>query len=179
MSKTKDKNAKSNSKAKRPQSPKKRAGSKKNGISENLKIDLQNQKEKYLRLFAEFENFKKRTSRERIELFKSANKEVMSALIPVLDDYDRAKSQIDTENTSEEIKGLLLIFNKMSEILKTNGLFEVEIAVGEVFDSELHEAITQIPASKEDLKGKIIDVVEKGYQLGDKIIRFPKVVVGK
>jgi molecular chaperone GrpE len=140
---------------------------------------LQNEKEKYLRLFAEFENFKKRTSRERIELFKTANKEVMSALIPIMDDYDRAKSQINNENSTDEIKGLLLIFNKMNEILKTNGLNEVEISVGDIFDSEIHEAITQIPAQDESQKGKVMDVLEKGYQLGEKIIRFPKVVVGK
>ena len=103
----------------------------------------------------------------------------MSALIPIMDDYDRAKSQINNENSTDEIKGLLLIFNKMNEILKTNGLNEVEISVGDIFDSEIHEAITQIPAQDESQKGKVMDVLEKGYQLGEKIIRFPKVVVGK
>ena len=103
----------------------------------------------------------------------------MSALIPIMDDYDRAKSQINNENSTDEIKGLLLIFNKMNEILKTNGLNEVEISVGDIFDSEIHEAITQIPAQDESQKGKVMDVIEKGYQLGEKIIRFPKVVVGK
>ena len=158
---------------------KKNTSTKKNTAKSSLKDDLNNEKEKYLRLFAEFENFKKRTSRERIELYKTANKEVMSALIPIMDDFDRAISQVDIENATDEIKGFLLIFNKMGEILKSNGLNEVKISVGDVFDSEIHEAITQIPAQKEDQKGKVMDVIEKGYQLGEKIIRFPKVVVGK
>ena len=103
----------------------------------------------------------------------------MSALIPIMDDYDRAKSQINEKNTSEEVRGLLLILNKMNEILKTNGLNEVAISVGDIFDSEIHEAITQISAKDDSDIGKVMDVVEKGYQLGEKIIRFPKVVVGK
>jgi molecular chaperone GrpE len=177
MSKAKD--IKNKDKSKSSQSKKKKSISKKVSLSDGLREDLKNENEKFLRLFAEFENYKKRTSRERIELFKTANKEVMSALIPVMDDYDRAKSQIDDLESKEEVKGLLLIFNKMNEILKTNGLNEVEISVGDVFDSEVHEAITQIPAIDDSQKGKIVDVIEKGYQLGEKIIRFPKVVVGK
>jgi molecular chaperone GrpE len=177
MSKAKD--IKNKDKSKSSQSKKKKSISKKVSLADGLREDLKNENEKFLRLFAEFENYKKRTSRERIELFKSANKEVMSALIPVMDDYDRAKSQIDDLESKEEVKGLLLIFNKMNEILKTNGLNEVEISVGDVFDSEVHEAITQIPAIDDSQKGKIVDVIEKGYQLGEKIIRFPKVVVGK
>jgi molecular chaperone GrpE len=177
MSKAKD--IKNKDKSKSSQSKKKKSISKKVSLADGLREDLKNENEKFLRLFAEFENYKKRTSRERIELFKTANKEVMSALIPVMDDYDRAKSQIDDLESKEEVKGLLLIFNKMNEILKTNGLNEVEISVGDVFDSEVHEAITQIPAIDDSQKGKIVDVIEKGYQLGEKIIRFPKVVVGK
>ena len=177
MSKAKD--IKNKDKSKSSQSKKKKSISKKVSLADALREDLKNENEKFLRLFAEFENYKKRTSRERIELFKTANKEVMSALIPVMDDYDRAKSQIDDLESKEEVKGLLLIFNKMNEILKTNGLNEVEISVGDVFDSEVHEAITQIPAIDDSQKGKIVDVIEKGYQLGEKIIRFPKVVVGK
>jgi molecular chaperone GrpE len=177
MSKAKD--IKNKDKSKSSQSKKKKSISKKVSLADALREDLKNENEKFLRLFAEFENYKKRTSRERIELFKTANKEVMSALIPVMDDYDRAKSQIDDLESKEEVKGLLLIFNKMNEILKTKGLNEVEISVGDVFDSEVHEAITQIPAIDDSQKGKIVDVIEKGYQLGEKIIRFPKVVVGK
>jgi len=179
MSKAKDKKDKVESKSTTAKINKKTVNTKKSSSVANLKENLQNEKEKYLRLFAEFENFKKRTARERIELFKTANKEVMTVLIPVIDDYDRAKSQINNKNSNEEIKGLLLIFNKMNEILKSNGLSEVEISVGDTFDSEIHEAITQIHASKESQKGKIMDIVEKGYQLGEKIIRFPKVVVGQ
>jgi molecular chaperone GrpE len=179
MTKAKIKIDKDEFKSKLAEVKKKKTNSKKSSPSAILKEDLRNEKEKYLRLFAEFENFKKRTSRERIELFKTANKEVMSALIPIMDDYDRAKSQINNENSTDEIKGLLLIFNKMNETLKINGLNEVEISVGDIFDSEIHEAITQIPAQDESQKGKVMDVIEKGYQLGEKIIRFPKVVVGK
>ena len=179
MTKAKIKIDKDEFKSKLAEVKKKKSNSKKSTPTVILKEDLRNEKEKYLRLFAEFENFKKRTSRERIELFKTANKEVMSALIPIMDDYDRAKSQINNENSTDEIKGLLLIFNKMNETLKINGLNEVEISVGDIFDSEIHEAITQIPAQDESQKGKVMDVIEKGYQLGEKIIRFPKVVVGK
>ncbi|MDG2372403.1 MAG: nucleotide exchange factor GrpE [Flavobacteriaceae bacterium] len=179
MSKAKDKKEKVKPKSTTAKLNKKTVNTNKSGSVANLKENLQNEKEKFLRLFAEFENFKKRTARERIELFKTANKEVMTALIPVMDDYDRAKSQINNENSNEEIKGLLLIFNKMNEILKSNGLSEVEISVGDTFDSEIHEAITQIPTSKESQKGKIMDIVEKGYQLGEKTIRFPKVIVGQ
>lgn len=179
MSKSKVKKDTIKSKSKISDIKKKKNKSKTSSPLLVLKTELKEEKEKYLRLFAEFENYKKRTSRERIELFKTANKEVMSALIPILDDYDRANSQINDKNKTDEIKGLLLIFNKMSEILKSNGLSDVRISIGDVFDSEIHEAITQIKAPNENQKGKIIDVIEKGYQLGEKIIRFPKVVVGK
>jgi molecular chaperone GrpE len=177
MSKPKDIKKKDISKSSKLK--KKKSVSKKASSVNSLREDLKNENEKFLRLFAEFENYKKRTARERIELFKTANKEVMSALIPIMDDYDRAKSQINDLESKEEVKGLLLIFNKMNEILKTSGLNEVEISIGDVFDSEVHEAITQIPAKDDSQKGKIVDVIEKGYQLGEKIIRFPKVVVGK
>jgi len=141
--------------------------------------ELQDEKEKFLRLFAEFENYKKRTSKERVDLFKSANRELMLALIPVIDDFERAKNQIKVANESEDLKGLYLIFNKMNETLRNNGLSEVEVSIGDTFDSEIHEAITQIPVKNKKQKGKIIDVIEKGYILGEKIIRFPKVVVGQ
>ena len=140
---------------------------------------LSQEKDKYLRLFAEFENFKKRTTKERIELFKTAGQEVVSSLLPILDDLERAISQFDKQDTLEEIQGFVLINNKLNGILKSSGLEISTVYIGDVFDAEIHEAITQIPAPEETQKGKIIDVVEKGYQLGEKIIRYPKVVVGK
>jgi molecular chaperone GrpE len=143
---------------------------------EELNENLKQEKDKYLRLFAEFENFKKRTTKERIELFKTAGQEVISSLLPILDDFERAIVQTSDEN---EIEGFLLINNKLSDVLKSNGLTVTETKVGDAFDAEVHEAITLIPAPEASQKGKIIDVTEKGYQLGDKIIRFPKVVVGQ
>ena len=144
-----------------------------------LKDSLEQEKDKYLRLFAEFENFKKRTSRERIELFKTAGQEVMSSLLPVLDDFDRATSQVSKGGDEKDIEGFILIKNKFDDILKSNGLEETKTKIGDAFDAEIHEAITQIPAQDDSQKGNIIDIVEKGYQLGEKIIRYPKVVVGQ
>jgi len=145
---------------------------------EKLNEELKNEKDKYLRLFAGFENFKKRTAKERIELFKTAGQEVIGAILPVLDDFDRAITQTPEER-SNEIEGFKLIHNKLNDVLKSNGLEVTETKIGDVFDAEIHEAITLIPAHKDSEKGKIIDITEKGYQLGDKIIRFPKVVVGQ
>ena len=140
---------------------------------------LAQEKDKYLRLFAEFENFKKRTAKERIELFKIANQEVISAMIPVLDDFNRAQQQIEKGENVIDVEGFKLIFNKFHDILKNNGLTQTEAKTGDSFDAEIHEAITQIPAPSKKEKGKIIDIVETGYQLGDRIIRYPKVVVGQ
>lgn len=145
---------------------------------EELNDNLNLEKDKYLRLFAEFENFKKRTARERIELFKTAGKEVIGSLLPVLDDFERAIAQ-SPEESAKEIEGFLLISNKLNDLLKSSGLNLTETKIGDVFDAEIHEAITLIPAPDSSQKGKIIDITEKGYQLGDKIIRFPKVVVGQ
>ena len=144
-----------------------------------LKETLEQEKDKYLRLFAEFENFKKRTSKERIELFKTAGQEVMSSLLPLLDDFDRASSQISKDDNEKDIEGFILIKNKFGDIMKSNGLGETETQIGDDFDAEIHEAITQIPADDDTQKGKIIDIIEKGYSLGEKIIRYPKVVVGQ
>ncbi|MDB4129509.1 nucleotide exchange factor GrpE [Flavobacteriaceae bacterium] len=144
-----------------------------------IKETLEQEKDKFLRLFAEFENFKKRTARERIELFKTANQEVVSAMIPVLDDFNRANKQIEKDENAMDIEGFKLIFNKFQDILKNNGLEATKVEAGDTFDAEIHEAITQIPAPSEKEKGKIIDIVETGYQLGDRIIRYPKVVVGQ
>jgi len=142
-----------------------------------LEEDLAKEKDKFLRLFAEFENYKKRTSKERLELFKTANQEVLQALLPVMDDFDRALAQIAKSEDEALLKGVELIHNKLRDTLASKGLELVDIKAGDAFDADFAEAITQIPAG-DDLKGKVVDVVEKGYKLGDKIIRFPKVVIG-
>lgn len=146
---------------------------------EQLKNDLEKEKDKFLRLFAEFENYKRRTSKERLELFKSANQEVMTAMLPVLDDFDRALNEINKAKDKELLKGVELIHNKFRETLRSKGLEAMDIKQGEAFDPDIHEAITQVPAPSDKLKGKIVDVVERGYKLGEKIIRFPKVVIGQ
>ena len=145
---------------------------------DKLKEELAKEKDKFLRLFAEFENYKRRTSKERLELFKTANQEVLQAMLPVLDDFDRAMVQISKSEDEVLLKGVELIHNKLKDTLTSKGLEQVELKAGDAFDADFAEAITQIPAPSDDLKGKIVDVVEKGYKLGDKIIRFPKVVIG-
>ena len=140
---------------------------------------IQQEKDKYLRLFAEFENYKKRTSRERIELFKTASQELMTSLLPIMDDFDRGLSEIKKVKNKELLKGMQLINDKFKNTLTQKGLTEIEVKEGDDFDAEIHEAITQIPAPSDKLKGKVIDAVEKGYKLGEKIIRYPKVVIGQ
>lgn len=147
-------------------------------VEELLREDLAKEKDKFLRLFAEFENFKKRTSKERMELYKSAGQEVMLALLPVLDDFDRALNELSKSKDKEMLKGVELINAKLTETLKNKGLEQIVVKNGDVFDADVHDAITQIPAPDKKLKGKIVDVVEKGFKLGDRIIRHPKVVVG-
>jgi molecular chaperone GrpE len=144
---------------------------------EQLSQDLASEKDKFLRLFAEFENYKRRTTKERIELFKTANQEVLLALLPVLDDFDRAMIEINKSEDQLLSKGVELIFDKLKSTLVSKGLEVVEVKAGDAFDADFAEAITQIPMPK--MKGKIVDVLEKGYKLGDKIIRFPKVVIGQ
>ena len=139
---------------------------------------LKAEKDKYLRLFAEFENYKRRTAKERIELFSTASEEVMVSLLPVLDDFERASSEIEKSKDNEIFDGILLIKNKLFDSLKSKGLSEIEIKKGDDFNADIHEAITQIPAPNKKMKGKIIDIIEKGYKLGEKIIRYPKVVIG-
>ena len=141
-------------------------------LNESLKLE----KEKYVRLFAEFENYKRRTAKERIELFKTAGKDVLSSLVPVLEDFKRAISQ---EGSNSDDEGINLIYNKFNETLKNQGLIEVEVNLGDVFDAEIHEAISQIPAKDESQKGKIIDIIQGGYKIGDNIITYPKVVVAQ
>ena len=157
-------------------------------VNENQDIDevkptseelIQLEKDKYLRLFAEFENYKKRTSKERIELFKTASQELMTSLLPIMDDFDRGLTEIKKVKDKELLKGMQLINDKFKNTLTQKGLTEIEVNKGDVFDAEIHEAITQIPAPSDKLKGKVIDAVEKGYKLVDKIIRYPKVVIGQ
>ena len=145
---------------------------------EKLREDLAKEKEKFLRLFAEFENYKRRTSKERMDLFKTAGQEVIVSLLPVMDDFDRALKELSKSDDKEMFQGVELISNKFKETLKNKGLEQVEVEPGDKFDAEVHDAITQIPAPDKKMKGKIIDVVEKGFKLGDRIIRHPKVVVG-
>lgn len=150
-------------------------------VEEQLKLELVQEKDKFLRLFAEFENYKKRTSKERIELFKTANEDLMTVLLPILDDFDRALNEIKKvkDEDKELFKGIELINNKLRNSLAQKGLSVIDAKGGDVFDVELHEAITQIPAPTDDFKGKIIDVLEQGYKLGEKVIRYPKVVTGQ
>jgi molecular chaperone GrpE len=140
---------------------------------------LQQEKDKFLRLFAEFENYKRRTSKERVELFKTANHELMTVLLPILDDFDRGLAEIEKVKDKNLLKGMELINNKLKTTLTQQGLSQMEVKQGDTFDAEIHEAITQIPAPSAKLKGKIIDITEQGYKLGDRIIRFPKVIIGQ
>ena len=144
-----------------------------------LEDQLKEEKDKFLRLFAEFENYKRRTAKERIELFSTASEEVMISLLPILDDFDRASVEIEKDLENETLKGVLLIKNKLFDSLKSKGLSLVDVKKGDEFNADDHEAVTQIPAPSKDMVGKIIDIIEKGYKLGEKVIRYPKVVIGK
>ena len=144
----------------------------------SVEDQLQEQKDKFIRLYAEFENYKKRTSKERVELFKTAGQEILQSMLPVLDDFDRAWAQVSQSEDEALVKGVELIHEKLKATLMSKGLEVVEIKAGDAFDADFAEAITQIPAPTPKLKGKIVDVIEKGYKLGDKIIRFPKVILG-
>ena len=147
--------------------------------TEKLQAELQEQKDKYIRLMAEFDNFRRRTAKERLELIQTAGKDVIVSLLDVLDDCDRAEKQIQASEDVNQIKeGVTLVFGKMRSALQSKGVKEMK-SMHEEFDVEKHEAITELPAPTEELKGKVIDEVQKGYYLNDKIIRFAKVVVGK
>jgi molecular chaperone GrpE len=148
-------------------------------VEEQLTRDLAVEKDKFLRLFAEFENYKRRTAKERIELFKTANQDVLQSMLPVMDDFDRALNEIRKSDDDVLLKGVELIYDKLKNTLTSKGLEEVEVKAGDIFNADFAEAITQIPAPSPNLKGKIVDVIEKGYKLGDKIIRYPKVVTGQ
>jgi molecular chaperone GrpE len=144
---------------------------------EQLKAELEESKDKYLRLFAEFDNFKKRSIKERFELLKTAAQETITALLPILDDFDRAKKSADSGNEVFS-EGVQLVYQKLYSTLEYKGLKSMD-SNGADFDPEWHEAVTDIPAASEDMKGKIIDTIEKGYVLNEKIIRYAKVVVAK
>lgn len=144
-----------------------------------LEEDLKAEKDRNLRLFADFENFRKRTARERRELYKTAGEDIIVSLLPVLDDFGRALRELEKSSDEGLFKGVELINNKIRETLRSKGLEMIEVKPGDSFDAEIHDAVTQIAAPEKKLKGKIIDVVENGYSLGGKIIRYPKVVIGQ
>lgn len=146
---------------------------------ESLQKQLAEQKEKYLRLFADFDNYKKRTAKERLDLLNTAGKDIILSIIPVVDDFERAIAVAEKATEVDSVKeGMLLIKNKMFGILEQRGLKAMD-TIGQAFDAEKHEAITEIPAPNDEMKGKVIDQVEKGYLMNEKIIRYAKVVVGK
>ncbi len=146
---------------------------------DNLKKELDEQKEKFIRLYADFDNFKRRNAKERVELIQTAGREVIQAMLEVLDDCERAEKQMNHSDDLNQIReGISLVFNKFRNVLQSKGLKEMK-SIGEEFNPDFHEAITEIPVPDEKMKGKIVDEVEKGYTLNDKIIRFSKVVVGK
>ena len=168
------------------QSSKKKSKSKSSSKSSKLvkeleaaQMEVSELKDKYLRLLAEFENFKKRTFKEKIETMKSAAQDTMTAILPVLDDFDRAKKTAEDDNSTEQFsEGVQLVYQKLHNVLNQKGL-EAMDSEGVDFDPEIHEAITEIPAPTPEMKGKVVDTIEKGYLLKDKIIRHAKVVVGK
>ncbi|TXF77620.1 nucleotide exchange factor GrpE [Chryseobacterium sp.] len=139
---------------------------------------LAEEKDRYMRLFAEFENYKKRTAKEKMDYFQYANQDMMIAMLGILDDFERAMKEIAKNGNVADLQGVELIYQKLKHRLTEKGLKPIEVKIGDDFSVDLHEAITQIPAPSEDLKGKIVDVVETGYQLNDKVIRFTKVVTG-
>lgn len=146
---------------------------------EKIKDELEEVKDKYLRLYSEFENYRRRTAKERLELVKTANEDLVLSLLPVIDDFERAQKVLEETNQPKEtLEGYQLIYNKLYKSLEQKGLKKIEVEKGSEFDTELHDAISQMPAPEDGLKGKVIDVVEKGYYLGDKVIRFAKVVIG-
>jgi len=146
--------------------------------NEVLKQEVGETKDKYVRLFAEFDNYKKRTARERLDLIQTAGQDVIRDILPVLDDFDRALKTNIAEDEAEHNEGFVLIYQKLKRTLENQGIKSME-AKGQVFNTDLHEAITEIPAPTEDMVGKVVDVIEEGYYLNDKIIKYAKVVVGK
>ena len=149
-------------------------------LTEELPLEeqLAQQKDQYIRLYAELENYKRRTQKEKLDFAQYANRNIMTSMLTILDDFERALKEISKSGDSENLKGVELIYNKFKNALIEKGLKSVEVKSGDDFNVDFHEAITQIPAPSDELKGKIVDVVETGYQLHDKVIRFAKVVIG-
>ena len=146
---------------------------------DELKAQLEEQKDRYLRLSAEFDNYRKRTLKERSDMLKTVNGDTLSGMLPVLDDLERAMQSMQKATDVDAVReGVVLIYNKIQEFLKNKGIVEID-AMNQVFDTDLHEAITKIPAPTEDLKGKVVDVIQKGYKIDTKVIRYAKVVVGE
>ena len=146
---------------------------------EKKDLEIKELNDKYLRLYSEFDNFRRRTQKEKLELYKTAGEDIFKDLLPVMDDFERAKKSMEDTKEYDSLKvGVDLIYNKFLTVFKNNGVEPMD-AQGKEFDSEIHEAITQIPAPSKKLKGKVVDVVEKGYILKEKVIRYAKVVVGK
>lgn len=146
---------------------------------EELKAQVEEQKDRYLRLSAEFDNYRKRTLKERSDMLKTVNGDTLSGMLPVLDDLERAMQSMQKATDVDAVReGVVLIYNKIQEFLKNKGIVEID-AMNQVFDTDLHEAITKIPAPTEDLKGKVVDVIQKGYKIDTKVIRYAKVVVGE
>ena len=146
---------------------------------EELKAQVEEQKDRYLRLSAEFDNYRKRTLKERADMLKTANGDTLSGMLPVLDDLERAMQSMEKATDVAAVReGVVLIYNKLQEFLKNKGIVEID-AMNQVFDTDLHEAITKIPAPTEDLKGKVVDVIQKGYKIDTKVIRYAKVVIGE
>lgn len=144
-----------------------------------VRKELEEQKEKFIRMYADFDNFKRRNAKERVELIQTAGREVIQSLLEVMDDCDRAEKQMQKSDDVAQIKeGIQLVFAKLRNTMQAKGLKEMK-TIGEEFNADFHEAITEIPVQDEGMKGKVVDEVEKGYALNDKIIRFAKVVVGK
>ncbi|MGB3585651.1 MAG: nucleotide exchange factor GrpE [Tunicatimonas sp.] len=146
---------------------------------ENPSIAIAEAKDKYLRLYAEFENYRRRTAKERLDLIKTASEDIMLALIPVIDDFERSLDIFkENEAVAPMYEGIQLVHQKMAKILEQKGLTRMEVEQGSDFDSEYHEAVVQTPAPSEELKGKVVDVIESGYFIGEKVLRYAKVVIG-
>jgi molecular chaperone GrpE len=144
---------------------------------QKLQAEIAEQKDKFIRLYSEFENFRRRTAKEKLEMIQSANEQLIKTLLPVADDFERAEKSFK-EKDDKDLEGFFLIYNKFKKTLDQAGVKVMELKAGSDFDADLHEAITQIPVQDEALKGKVVDVVENGYLLNDKVIRHAKVVVG-
>ena len=186
MSKKTKKETKAKDKDKQQKTAQKTAGKSQDKKSDKqtdklveLEQMLKDEKDKYLRLYAEFDNYRRRTAKEKLELFETAAEKVIKNLLPVLDDFERAIAEMQKNNDDEMAKGVSLIYDKFKKTLEKEGLKDIEVNKGDSFDPDIHEAIAQVPVQDEDMKDKIVDIVEKGYKLGPKNIRFPKVVTGR